>query len=42
MRMNCNLIRAIRFGYFWPMVRYCNAWGWKHCLKDTFNLKRLK
>jgi len=34
--MNCNLWRAIRFGYVESLIRYCNAWGWKYFWKDTF------
>lgn len=39
MRMNCNLFRAIRYRYFWAMVRYCNTWGWKYFWCDTFTRK---
>jgi hypothetical protein len=36
MRMNCNIFRALRMGYVRSMIRYCNAWGWKHFWADTF------
>jgi hypothetical protein len=36
MRMNCNLFRAIRHGYFMAMIRYCRAYGWKYLITDTF------
>ena len=36
MRMNCNLFRALRYGYLRSMARYCNAWGWKYFWGDTF------
>ena len=36
-RMDCNLFRAIRLGYFRSMVRYCNTWGWKCFWMDTFS-----
>ena len=37
-RMNCNLFRALRYGYVRQLVRYCNAWGWRYFWRDTFKL----
>lgn len=37
-RMNCNLFRAVWFGYVKEMGKYCNAFGWKYFWKDTFKI----
>lgn len=42
MRMNCNLFRAIRYGYLWNMLRYCRAWGWRYFWLDTFFIGKLE
>ena len=35
-RMNCNLLRGLRFGYFWSIIRYCYVQKcWHYIFEDT-------
>lgn len=37
-RMNCNIFRAMKRGYLKEVIGYCNAFGWKYLLYDSFKI----